>query len=167
MIKDEVGAVSGYAALIGTLSIIIILISVLGLIVVKALMHSPWGSFTVLMTIPIAMLVGIYLYFIRPNGVLEASLVGVILFLLAVYGGKIIHYDEKLSVLFDRDGKFLAFAIIAYGFAAATLPVWLLLTPRDYLSSFLKLGTIALLAIALLIFRPEISNRHIPSHQKL
>ncbi len=156
IIKDELGNVAGYAALIGTLAIIIILISVLGLVVVKALMHSPWGSFTVLMTIPIAMLIGIYLYFIRPSGVLEASIVGIILFLLAVYGGKIIHYDEKLALLFDRDAKFLAFAIMFYGFAAATLPVWLLLAPRDYLSSFLKLGTIALLAIALLIFRPEI-----------
>lgn len=156
LIKDEIGKVAGYAAMIGTLAIIIILISVLGLVVVKALMHSPWGSFTVLMTIPIAMLVGIYLYFIRPNGVIEASLVGLILFLLAVYGGKLIHYDATLSAFFDRDGKFLAIAIIIYGFAAATLPVWLLLAPRDYLSSFLKLGTILLLAIALLVFHPEI-----------
>ncbi len=156
IIKDEVGKTAGYAAMIGTLAIIIILIAVLGLVVVKALAHSPWGSFTVLMTIPIAMLVGLYLYYIRPAGVVEASLVGVILFLLAVYGGKIIHYDPSLSAFFDRDGKFLAIAIIIYGFAAATLPVWLLLAPRDYLSSFLKLGTIGLLAIALLIFHPEI-----------
>ncbi len=156
MIKDEIGEVAGYATMIGTLAIIIILISVLGLIVVKALMHSPWGSFTVLMTIPIAMLIGCYLYYLRPSGVIEASLVGVILFLLAVYGGKIVHYDENLAAIFNRDGKFLAIAIIIYGFAAATLPVWLLLAPRDYLSSFLKLGTIFLLAIALLIFRPEI-----------
>jgi len=156
MIKDEISPIAGYAALIGTLAIIIILIAVLALVVVKALMHSPWGTFTVSMTIPIAMLIGIYLYHIRPNGVLEASLFGLILFLLAVYGGKFVHYDEKFSLFFDRDAKFLAFAIMIYGFAAATLPVWLLLAPRDYLSSFLKLGTIALLAIALLIFRPEI-----------
>ncbi len=156
MIKDEIGEVAGYAAMIGTLAIIIILISVLGLIVVKALMHSPWGSCTVLMTIPIAMLIGCYLYYLRPSGVIEASVVGLILFLLAVYGGKIVHYDENLAAIFNRDGKFLAIAIIIYGFAAATLPVWLLLAPRDYLSSFLKLGTIFLLAIALLIFRPEI-----------
>ncbi len=156
MIKDELGPTAGYAALIGTLAIIIILISVLGLVVVKALMHSPWGSFTVLMTIPIAMLIGVYLYFIRPQGVLEASLVGIILFLLAVYGGKFVHENSALAIFFDRDAKFLAFAIMIYGFAAATLPVWLLLAPRDYLSSFLKLGTIALLAIALLIFHPEI-----------
>jgi carbon starvation protein len=155
MIKDEIGNVAGYAALIGTLAIIIILIAVLALVVVKALMHSPWGSFTVLMTIPIAMLVGLYLYH-RPQGVLEASIVGIALFLLAVYGGKFVHYDATLSVIFDRSAKFLAFSIMAYGFFAATLPVWLLLTPRDYLSSFLKLGTIFLLAIALFIFRPEI-----------
>lgn len=156
LIKDEIGNVAGYAAMIGTLAIIIILIAVLGLVVVKALAHSPWGSFTVLMTIPIAMLVGIYLFYIRPTGVLEASLVGIALFLLAVYGGKIIHYNPALSQIFDQDGKFLAIAVIIYGFAAATLPVWLLLTPRDYLSSFLKLGTILLLAIALLVFRPDI-----------
>jgi carbon starvation protein len=156
LIKDEIGKTAGYAAMIGTLAIIIILIAVLGLVVVKALMHSSWGSFTVLMTIPIAMLVGIYLYYIRPNGVIEASLVGIILFLLAVYGGKIVHYNENLSLIFDRSGKFLAISIIIYGFAAATLPVWLLLAPRDYLSSFLKLGTILLLAIALLVFHPQI-----------
>lgn len=155
MIKDEVGNIAGYAALIGTLAIIIILIAVLGLVVVKALMHSPWGSFTVSMTIPIAMIVGIYLYHIRPSGVLEASIVGLILFLLAVYGGKFAHDNAFLSSIFNRDGEFLAFSVILYGFAAATLPVWLLLTPRDYLSSFLKLGTIGLLAIALLLFQPD------------
>lgn len=156
MIKDEIGVVSGYAALIGTLAIIIILIAVLGLIVVKALMHSPWGSFTVLMTIPIAMFVGIYLSYIRIGKVLEASAIGLILFFLAIYGGKIVNYDPMLAVIFDRDGKFLAMAIIVYGFLAATLPVWLLLAPRDYLSSFLKLGTMFLLIIAILIFNPEI-----------
>jgi len=156
MIKDEVGPISGYAALIGTLAIIIILISVLGLIVVKALMHSPWGSFTVLMTIPIAMFIGIYLSYIRVGKVLEASLIGIILFFLAIYGGKIINYDPALAIIFDRDGKFLAWSIIVYGFLAATLPVSLLLAPRDYLSSFLKLGTIFLLIIAILIFNPEI-----------
>lgn len=156
MIKDEVGKVAGYAAMIGTFTIIVILISVLGLIVVKALAHSPWGTFTVSLTIPIAMLIGIYLFYIRPSGVIEASIFGIILFLLAVYGGKIIHYNPELAKFFDFDGKSLAFSIMIYGFLAATLPVWLLLAPRDYLSSFLKIGTIALLAIAILIFRPEI-----------
>jgi carbon starvation protein len=156
MIKDEIGATAGYAALIGTLTIIIVLIAVLALIVVKALMHSPWGSFTVFMTIPIAMFIGIYLSKIRIGAVLEGSVIGIVLFLLAVYGGKIVHYDATLSQFFDRDAKFLAIAIIIYGFLAATLPVWLLLAPRDYLSSFLKLGTIFLLAVAILIFRPEL-----------
>jgi carbon starvation protein len=155
MIKDEVGPIAGYAALIGTLVIIIILIAVLGLVVVKALMHSPWGSFTVLATIPIAMLIGCYLR-LYPHRVLEASLAGIGLFLLAVYGGQFIHHSQYWSVIFDRSGVFLAFSVIAYGFFAATLPVWILLTPRDYLSSFLKLGTIGLLAIALFIFRPEL-----------
>jgi carbon starvation protein len=156
LIRDEVGKISGAAAMIGTLAIIIILISVLGLVIVKALMHSPWGSFTVLMTIPIAMVVGIYLYFIRPGGVLEASVFGVVLFLLAVYGGSLVHNNSQLARIFDRSAIFLAIAIMIYGFAAATLPVWLLLAPRDYLSSFMKLGTIFLLAIALFVFRPEI-----------
>ena len=156
MIEDEIGKVAGISALIGTLSIIIILIAVLGLVIVKALAHSAWGSFTVLMTIPIAMMVGVYIYHIRQSGVIEASIVGVILFLLAVYGGKVIHYDENLTRIFDRDAKFIAYCIIFYGFMAAVLPVWLLLTPRDYLSSFLKIGTILLLAIALLVFQPQI-----------
>ncbi len=155
MIEDEIGKVAGFCALIGTFAIIIILIAVLGLIVVKALAHSPWGSFTVLMTIPIAMMVGFYLFHIRPNGVLEASIVGMLLFLLAVYGGGIIHHNIHLANFFDHQPKFLAFCIIFYGFMAAVLPVWLLLAPRDYLSSFLKIGTISLMAIALLIFQPK------------
>lgn len=156
MIKDEVGVISGYAALIGTLAIIVILISVLALVVVKALMHSPWGTFTVLMTIPIAMFIGIYLSYIRINKVFEASLIGIILFILAIYGGKIVNYNYELAQIFDQNGKFLAYSIMIYGFLAATLPVWLLLAPRDYLSSFLKLGTIFLLIIAIFIFNPQI-----------
>lgn len=162
MIHDELGAVAGYAAMIGTFCIIIILISVLGLVVVKALTHSSWGSFTVLMTIPIAMLIGIYLN-ANPSRILSGTILGIMLFVIAVYGGKIIYHDPVLSSIFDRDGKFLAIAVILYGFAAATLPVWLLLTPRDYLSSFLKLGTILLLAIALFIFQPELKMPAITS----
>lgn len=155
MIKDEVGNFAGNIALIGTFAIIIILISVLALIIAKALMHSPWGSFTVAMTIPIAMLIGIYLY-LKPSHLISASLCGLTLFLLAIYGGKIISDHPTLSSVFDLNAKFLAFAIMFYGFAAAALPIWILLTPRDYLSSFLKLGTIFLLIIAILILRPEI-----------
>lgn len=156
MIKDELGEIAGYAAIIGTLAIIIILISVLGLIVVKALAHSPWGTSTVFLTIPIAMFIGIYLSYIRPNAVIEASIIGLILFLFAVYAGKIVHYNPNLAVIFNQNAKFLAISVIIYGFLAASLPVWLLLAPRDYLSSFLKIGTILLLTVAILIFRPEI-----------
>jgi len=154
MIEDEIGKVAGFFALLGTFVIIIILISVLGLIIVKALAHSPWGSFTVLMTIPIAMLIGIYLYHIRPSGVIEASIVGFSLFMLAVVLGKYVHHHQTLSQIFNQKPEFIAYAIIGYGFLAAVLPVWLLLAPRDYLSSFLKIGTISLMAIALLIYHP-------------
>jgi len=156
MIKEEIGPLPGFAALIGTLSIIIILISVLGLIVVKALMHSPWGSFTVLMTIPIAMFIGIYLSYIRIGKVFEASIIGISLFLISIYFGKIINYSPEISYIFDKDAIFIAYCIIFYGFLAATLPVWLLLAPRDYLSSFLKLGTIILIIVAILIFQPDL-----------
>ncbi len=156
MIKDEIGATAGYVALVATLAIITILISVLALIIVKALMHSPWGTATVSFTIPIAMLVGIYLFYIRPGAIVEASIIGVILFLLAVYGGQYINAHPALATFFDRDAKFLAWSVMIYGFAAAALPIWLLLAPRDYLSSFLKLGTIFLLAIAIFVFHPTI-----------
>lgn len=156
MIKDEVGQLSGIIALIGTLAIIIILIAVLALVVVKALMHSPWGSFTVAMTIPIAMLIGIYLTFFRVGKVIEGTIIGVSLFLLAIYGGQIISQNPNLAAIFNQSAKFLAFSVILYGFLAATLPVWLLLAPRDYLSSFLKLGTIFLLIIAIFVFRPTL-----------
>jgi carbon starvation protein len=156
MIKEKIGNIAGFAAILGTLMIIIILISVLALIVVKALMHSPWGSFTVLMTIPIAMLIGIYMTKIRPAAIFEASIIGITLFILAIFVGKFVNYHPTLSVFFDRDAKFIAFSIIFYGFMAATLPIWLLLAPRDYLSSFLKLGTIFLLIIAIFVFQPQL-----------
>ena len=160
MIREELGPVSGVAALIGTFAIMIILISVLGLIVVKALAHSPWGTFTVAATIPIAMLVGLYMRSIRPGKVLEATVIGVGLMLFAVVGGEWIHNSPTLAPLFNREGLFLVWCIIGYGFAAAVMPVWLLLAPRDYLSTFLKLGTIFLLAIAILIIQPDV---HMPA----
>ena len=160
MARDEIGAVGGTAALIGTFLIMIILIAVLGLVVVNAMKHSPWATSTVAATIPIAMIVGVYMRNIRPGRVLEASIIGVVLLLLSVWGGGWINNNESLRVLFDHDGLPLAYAIIVYGFAAAVLPVWLLLAPRDYLSTFMKLGTIFLLAIAIVILRPEI---HMPA----
>lgn len=160
MARDEIGVIGGSAALIGTFLIMIILIAVLGLVVVNAMKHSPWATSTVAATIPIAMIVGVYMRNIRPGRVLEASIIGVLLLLLSVGLGGWVDHHETLRPLFDHDGLPLAYAIILYGFAAAVLPVWLLLAPRDYLSTFMKLGTIMLLAIAIVILRPEI---HMPA----
>ncbi|SDK83365.1 carbon starvation protein [Methylophilus rhizosphaerae] len=160
MARDEIGAIGGMAALFGTFIIMIILIAVLGLVVVNAMKHSPWGTSTVAATIPIAMLVGVYMRHLRPGRVLEASLLGVILLLASVVMGGWVDHHPVLAALFDHEGLPLAFGVIAYGFAAAVLPVWLLLAPRDYLSTFMKLGTVLVLAIAILWLRPDI---HMPA----
>ncbi|EUJ09622.1 carbon starvation protein, predicted membrane protein [Methylophilaceae bacterium 11] len=160
MARDEIGVVGGSAALVGTFMIMIILIAVLGLVVVNAMKHSPWATSTVAATIPIAMLVGVYMRHIRPGRVLEASAIGVALLLFSVLAGGWVDHHETLRVWFDHDGLPLAYAIIVYGFAAAVLPVWLLLAPRDYLSTFMKLGTVLLLAVAIVILRPDI---HMPA----
>ncbi|HEY0563561.1 MAG TPA: carbon starvation CstA family protein, partial [Methylophilus sp.] len=160
MARDEIGVIGGTAALVGTFLIMIILIAVLGLVVVNAMKHSPWATSTVAATIPIAMIVGIYMRNIRPGRVLEASAIGVALLLFSVLAGGWVDHNETLRVWFDHDGLPLAYAIIVYGFAAAVLPVWLLLAPRDYLSTFMKLGTVLLLAVAIIILRPEI---HMPA----
>ena len=156
MARDELGPLGGTAALIGTLTIMIILIAVLGLVVVNAMKHSPWATFTVAATIPIAMIVGVYMRFIRPGQVLEGSLIGVILLLLSVAGGRVIDEHETLRVLFDHEGLTLAWWVMAYGFAAAIFPVWLLLAPRDYLSTYMKAGTITLLAVAIILLQPAV-----------
>jgi carbon starvation protein len=156
MARDELGPIGGIAALIGTFAIMIILIAVLGLVVVNAMKHSPWATSTVAVTIPIAMIVGLYMRTLRPGRVLEGSLLGVVLLLLAVIGGGWVDHQPALRTLFDHDGLPLAWAVIAYGFAAAILPVWLLLAPRDYLSTFMKLGTVMLLAMAIVILQPMI-----------
>jgi carbon starvation protein len=156
MARDELGPLGGAAALAGTMLIMIILIAVLGLVVVNAMKHSPWGTSTVAATIPIAVLIGLYMRNIRPGRILEGSLIGVALLLLAVAGGGWIDHHEVLREYFDHGGQTLAWFIIGYGFLAAVLPVWLLLAPRDYLSTFMKLGTIFLLAIAIVILRPEV-----------
>ncbi len=160
MARDEIGSIGGAAALIGTFLIMIILIAVLGLVVVNAMKHSPWATSTVAATIPIAMIVGFYMRVFRPGRVLEATLLGVILLLLAVVGGGWIDHNESLRGFFDHEGLTLVWVIIAYGFAAAVMPVWLLLAPRDYLSTFVKLGTVTLLAIAIIILQPQI---HMPA----
>ncbi len=156
MARDEIGPIGGAAALIGTFFIMIILIAVLGLVVVNAMKHSPWATSTVVATIPIAMIVGVYMRHLRPGYVLEASLLGVALLLLAVVGGGWVDHQVTLRTLFDHEGLPLAWGVIAYGFAAAVMPVWLLLAPRDYLSTFMKLGTVILLAVAIVILQPTI-----------
>ena len=156
MARDELGNIGGVAALTATFLIMIILIAVLGLVVVNAMKNSPWATSTVAATIPIAMLVGLYMYKLRPGRVLEGSALGVVLLLLAVAGGGWIDQQPMLRELFNHPGLPLAFAVIGYGFAAAILPVWLLLAPRDYLSTFMKLGTVILLSLAIVWMRPEI-----------
>ncbi len=154
MAKDEISEVGGWTALFGVLLIMIILIAVVALVVVNALKSSPWGLFTIAMTIPIALLLGVYLRYLRPGRVREASLLGFILVMAAVVGGRYVAESPWLAPYFTYGGVALAWMIIAYGFAASVLPVWLLLAPRDYLSTFIKLGTILALALGILAARP-------------
>lgn len=157
MVKDELGTVAGVLSLVAIVTILIILIAVLGLVVVKALAHSPWGTFTILCTIPIALLMGIYLRVLRPGRVVEVSIIGVLLLLAAVWGGRFFHEQPSLGRFLTFDTQTLAWGIIAYGLFASALPVWLLLAPRDYLSTFMKLGTIAALALGILVVMPRLS----------
>jgi carbon starvation protein len=156
MARDELGPLGGYAALVGTLLIMIILSAVLGLVVVNIMKHSPWATATVFGTIPAALIVGLYLRVWRPGRVLEATLLGVVLVLLALLGGGWVDHHDTLRTLFDYSALALAGFVIVYGLCAAVLPVWLLLAPRDYLSTFLKLGTVVLLAVAIVFTHPQI-----------
>jgi len=156
MVKEELNTVAGGLALIAILLIMIILLAVLALVVVKALAESPWGVFTVSATVPIAMFMGCYLRFGRIGKVLEASVIGVVLLLLAVWGGKLAHASPYWSHVLGLRDLTLAWGIIAYGLAASVLPVWLLLAPRDYLSTFMKLGTIFALAIGIFLVLPDL-----------
>ncbi len=156
MIRSEMGPVAGAIALIGVLMIMVILLAVLALVVVKALAGSPWGTFTVFATIPIAILMGIYGRFIRPGRIGEMSLIGFVLLMLAIVFGRTVNESAALAPLFTYRGETLALIIIAYGFVASVLPVWLLLAPRDYLSTFLKIGTICALAIGIVFVMPEL-----------
>ncbi len=155
--KEEIGPVAGFTALFAIISILVILLAVVALVVTNALKASPWGTFTLAMTIPIALLMGAYLRFRRPGKVLETSLLGFALVMAAVIGGQYIAESKSLAPLFTYDARALALAIIAYGFAASVLPVWLLLAPRDYLSTFIKLGTVFLLALGILAVRPTLN----------
>ncbi len=155
--KEEVGPVAGFTALFAVISILTIMLAVIALVVTNALKASPWGTFTLAMTIPIAMLMGIYLRFVRPGKVFETSILGFVLVMSAVIGGQYVAAIPALARLFTFDARHLALLIIAYGFAASVLPVWLLLAPRDYLSTFVKLGTIFLLALGILVVRPVLA----------
>jgi carbon starvation protein len=156
MVKEELNNTAGYVALFAILAIIVVLLAVLALVVVKALAESPWGLFTVGATIPIAMFMGCYLRFGRVGKVREASIVGVVCLLLAVWGGKLIHQSPELSRVFGMRDIALAWALIVYGLAASVLPVWLLLAPRGYLSTFMKLGTIFALALGIFLVLPDL-----------
>ncbi len=154
MAKDEISELGGYTALLGVLAIMIILIAVVALVVVNALKSSPWGLFTIAMTIPIAFLMGLYLRYWRPGRVIETSLLGFVLVMAAVIGGRYVADSPALAPHFTYGGPALAWMIIAYGFAASVLPVWLLLAPRDYLSTFVKLGVILALALGIVAVQP-------------
>ncbi|UQZ83252.1 Carbon starvation protein A [Paenibacillus konkukensis] len=157
MIKDELGPVTGAVAMVGILGIMVILLAVLALVVVKALIGSPWGMFTIAATIPIAVVMGVYMRYLRPGRVGEASLMGAVLLLAALMGGKYVAEHPALAGWFDFSGETIALMMIAYGFIASALPVWLLLAPRDYLSTFLKIGTIVGLALGILVVLPDLA----------
>src|SRR3954447_26711461 len=150
MARDEIGPVGGVAALIAVLAIMVILLAVLALVVVNALANSPWGTFSLAMTIPIALFMGFYLRVMRPGRVLEATAIGVTMLLIAIALGGVVQ-DSSLADTFTLSPEALSFCLIGYGFVASVLPVWMLLAPRDYLSTFMKIGVIILLAIGILV----------------
>ncbi len=157
MARDEIGPVGGAAALVAVLAIMVILLAVLALVVVNALANSPWGTFSIAMTIPIAFFMGFYMRYLRPGRVLEATAIGVALLLAAIVLGGVVQ-DSSLADAFTLSPKALALCLVAYGFVASVLPVWMLLAPRDYLSTFMKVGTICLLAIGILVTLPVMKN---------
>jgi carbon starvation protein len=157
MVREEIGAVGGVAALIAVFAIMIIILAVLALVVVNALAESPWGVFSIGLTIPIALFMGFYLRHLRPGRVMEVTAIGVVLLLLSIIGG---NYVDQMGLAgpLTLSKETLVFALVVYGFVASILPVWMLLTPRDYLSTFMKVGVIVLLAIGLVIARPVLQN---------
>jgi carbon starvation protein len=158
MVREEIGTVGGVAALIAVFAIMIIILAVLALVVVNALAESPWGVFSIALTVPIALFMGFYLRYLRPGRVLEVTAIGVALLLLAIIGGG---YVEQLGLAesLTLSKETLVIALVVYGFVASVLPVWMLLTPRDYLSTFMKIGVIVLLAVSLIIARPVLQNQ--------
>ena len=157
MAREELGVIGGTAALIATLLIMVIIVAILALVVVNALGESPWGVFSVGMTIPIALFMGVYLRYLRPGKVMEVSIIGFVLLMAAIIGGGLVAQTEWGATVFHLDKVTIAWGLIIYGFIAAILPVWLLLAPRDYLSTFMKIGVIVMLALAIVAVRPEIT----------
>ena len=160
MIRDEMGVVGGTAGILAVITIMIIIIAVLALVVVNALAESPWGVFSITMTVPIALFMGVYLRYLRPGRVSEVSVIGVVLLLLSIVAGGWVADTSWGVEMFTWSKIVLAWVLIGYGIVAAILPVWLLLAPRDYLSTFMKIGVIGLLAVGILIDRPEV---HMPA----
>ncbi len=160
MAKEEINPLAGFAAMVAILAIMVILLAVLALIVVNALRDSPWGLFTIACTIPIALLMGLWMKRWRPGRTAEATAFGVVLLIAALVGGRYVSENPQLAALFTWRGTSIAWAMIAYGFVASVLPVWLLLCPRDYLSTFLKIGTVAVLGAAILLILPPL---HMPA----
>lgn len=155
MAREEIGKLGGFTALVTVFLIMVILLAVVGLVVVNALRDSPWGTFTIASTIPIALFMGVYLRFLRPGKVNEVSILGFVLVMAAIFGGQAVSQSPEWAKAFTWTGPALAVAMIIYGFCASTLPVWLLLAPRDYLSSFVKIGVAILLAIGVLMVHPQ------------
>ena len=158
MARDELGRVGGTAAIVGVLAIMLILIAVLGIVVIGALAHSPWGVFSIAMTIPIALFMGLYLRYLRPGRITEVSIIGFVLLMAAIIGGGWVAETDWGTAMFTLERTTIAWAVIIYGFVAAVLPVWLLLAPRDYLSTFMKIGVIAGLALAIVVVQPRIGT---------
>ncbi len=156
MAKEEIGTVAGYTALVAVLGIMIVLIAVLALVVVNALKSSPWGVVTIGLTIPTALVMGIYMRWIRPHHVLEASAIGLVLLMVALLAGRWVASNPALAPTFTLTGRTLALLIMAYSFFASVLPVWLLLAPRDYLSAFVKIGVVLALALGIVIVLPPL-----------
>jgi carbon starvation protein len=156
MAKEEIGPIGGFTALLTVLLIMIILLAVVALVVVNALKGSPWGTFTILATMPIAVFMGLYLRYWRPGKVLECSVIGFVLVVLSIFGGQAVAHSAALAPWFTYGAMTLAIGVIVYGFLASALPVWLLLAPRDYLSTFVKLGVVLMLGVGVLLVRPEL-----------
>lgn len=156
MAREEIGKLGGFTALLTVLLIMVILLAVVALVVVNALKGSPWGTFTIAATMPIAVFMGLYLRYWRPGKVLEVSLIGFVLVMASIFGGQAVAQSQALAPWFTLGGMALAVAVILYGFLASALPVWLLLAPRDYLSTFVKLGVILLLGLGILFARPNL-----------